>query len=166
MPTDERQSTLDATDMKILRLLVRNGRMSWADLASELELSGPSAAERVRKLEQRRVIRGYTALLDPEQVGAQVTAFVAVRLERPRHRTAFIKRVQELAQVLECHHVAGEDDYLLKVRVESLRKLEELVSSGLKSLDGVANTRTTIVMSTAKETPVPPLGAEARSSAG
>jgi len=159
MLLNARQNGLDAIDSKIVRLLAENGRMSWADLGAALKLSAPAAADRVRKLEERQLIRGYTALFDPEQVGAEVVAFIAVRLERPRHREAFVKRVLGLDWILECHHLAGEDDYLLKVRVANLRALEKLVGTGLKGVEGVASTRTTIALSTVKETPTPPLGA-------
>jgi Lrp/AsnC family leucine-responsive transcriptional regulator len=151
---------MDPLDRKIIRLLARSGRLSWADLAAELDLSPPAAAERVRKLEQRGIIRGYAALLDAELVGAGVTAFVAIRLERPRHRAAFLARVAELDEILECHHVAGDDDYLLKVRVGSLRDLERFVSDDVKGLAGVAGSRTIVALSTVKETPTPPLPPE------
>ncbi len=141
---------LDALDRKALELLAQDGRLSWADLAAQLKLTGPSAAERVRKLEQRGLIRGYAALLDPELLGLEVTAFVAVRLAHPRDRERFVKRIRELDGVLECHHVAGDDDYLLKVRVANLRALEQLVSSEVKAIAGVTQTRTTIAMSTSK----------------
>ena len=162
MPTNNRFSDIDSIDWKALRLLAADGRMSWADLGAALGMSAPSAAERARKLEQRGLIRGYAALLDPAAVGAEVTAFIAVRLERPRHRDAFLARVKALDGVLECHHVAGEDDYLLKVRVASLPELERLVSDRIKSVAGVAATRTTIALSTLKETPTPPLGGAAK----
>ncbi len=153
------QDDFDAIDLKVLRRLLAAGRLSWADLAGELDLSAPAAADRVRRLEQRGVIRGYTALLDPALVGAAVTAFIAVTLERPKHRAGFLAKIAELDAVLECHHVAGDDDYLLKVRVADLAALEALVSDDLKSIAGVAGTRTTVALSTAKETPAPPLGA-------
>jgi len=148
---------LDALDRKALELLARDGRLSWADLAAQLKLTGPSAAERVRKLEQRGVIRGYAAVLDPEMLGLDVTAFVAVRLGHPRDRDRFVKRIGELDGVLECHHTAGDDDYLLKVRVANLRALEQFVAGELKAIAGVIQTRTTIATSTSKEvlTPVP-----------
>ena len=148
---------LDALDRKALELLAKDGRLSWAELGATLKLTGPSAAERVRKLEQRGVIRRYAAVFDPELLGLDVTAFVAVRLNHPRDRDRFTKRVAELDGVLECHHVAGDDDYLLKVRVANLRALEKFVSEELKTIAGVAQTRTTIAMSTTKEvlTPLP-----------
>jgi Lrp/AsnC family transcriptional regulator, leucine-responsive regulatory protein len=154
----DKKNCLDEIDLKILGLLTTNARMSWAELASELGLSAPGAADRVKRLEQRGVIHRYVALVAPELVGAEVAAFVAVELERPRHRSGFLKRIMKLDAVLECHHAAGGADYLLKVRVGNLRALEALVSDAIKSIDGVASTRTTIVLSTLKETPTPPLG--------
>jgi Lrp/AsnC family transcriptional regulator, leucine-responsive regulatory protein len=133
------------------------GRITWSELAGILELSAPAAAERVRRLEERKIIKGYTALIDPEAAGCELTAFIAVTLERPEHRPAFLQRVQELAEIQECHHVTGEDDYLLKVRCRNTKGLEQLISENLKGLPGILRTRTTIVLSTTKETPVLPL---------
>ena len=157
MPSIHKQIDIDETDLKLVKNMVRDGRITWADLGSSLGLSAPAAADRVKKLEQGGVIRGYTALVDHEQLGAEVTAFVAVRLERPRHRDAFLKRVKSLDAILECHHVAGDDDFLLKVRTGKLADLEELVISELKGIEGVVGTRTTVVLSTVKETQAPPL---------
>ena len=134
--------------------------MTWAELASCLGLSSPATAERVHRLEEQGVIQGFTALVDPEAVGCGLTAFVAVTLERPEHRHSFLQKIVEMQEVQECHHVAGEDDYWLKVRCKGTRDLERVVSDTVKSIPGVARTRTTIVMSTPKETPSPPLFSE------
>jgi Lrp/AsnC family leucine-responsive transcriptional regulator len=149
--------TMNETDSKVIEHLMRDGRMTWAELASILALSAPAAADRVHRLEQRGVIRGYAALIEPEAIGCALTAFIAVTLERPTHRRGFLQRVQELPEIQECHHIAGEDDYLLKVRCASPRELERIVSEEIKGMDGIARTRTTIVLSTSKETPVLPL---------
>jgi Lrp/AsnC family leucine-responsive transcriptional regulator len=126
-------------------------------LAATLELSAPATADRVRRLEERGVIQGYSALVNPEAVGCGLTAFIAVTLERPEHRDPFLQRILELPQIQECHHVAGDDDYLLKVRCHSTQDLEQIISERIKSLQGIVRTRTTIVLSTAKETPALPL---------
>ncbi len=136
---------------------MRDARMTWAELAGHLGLSAPAAADHVRRLEQQGVIRGYAALVDPEAVGCELTAFVAVTLERPAHRAAFLQRVQDLPEVQECHHTTGEDDYLLKVRCANARDLERVVSEGIKSLDGIVRTRTSVALSSTKETPVLPV---------
>jgi len=148
---------VDDIDLRIIRQLADKGRMTWSDLASSLGLSAPATAERVRRLEERGVIRGYAALLDADAVGCPLLALVAVSLERPSHRAGFLRWVARSDEVLECHHLAGDDDFLLKVRCAGTRALEQLVSDGLKGLAGVARTRTTIVLSTVKDTVVPPL---------
>lgn len=148
---------MDTIDYKAIRRLMTQGRITWADLGTFLELSPPAAAERVRRLEEKGVIRGYAALVDPESVGCGLTAFISVTLERPEHREAFINRVQGLAQIQECHHVTGDDDYILKVRCGGIRDLENIVSNSLKDLPGIARTRTTVVLSTVKETAVLPV---------
>lgn len=149
--------SLDDIDSKVIRHLMQNGRMTWAELATVLQLSAPAAGDRVRRLEERGVILGYTARIDPEAAGCHLTAFVAVTLERPEHRAPFLEKVQQLAEVQECHHIAGNDDYWLKVRCQHTKDLERLVSDELKSLPGILRTRTTIVLSTVKETSVLPL---------
>jgi Lrp/AsnC family leucine-responsive transcriptional regulator len=133
------------------------GRMTWAELATLLGLSAPAAAERVRQLEAKGVIRQYTALLNAEALGYPLVAFVSVVLEHPQHRTAFLDLIRTLPEVQECHHVAGEDDYLLKVRCRSTKHLEWLLNERLKALDGVSRTRTTIALNTVKETGAVPL---------
>jgi Lrp/AsnC family leucine-responsive transcriptional regulator len=144
--------TFDKTDRQILHSLMADGRKPWSDLASELKLSPPAAADRVRRLEQNGVIQGYRAVIDPGHIGCHLTAFVAVTLERPQHRDRFLKKIRNLAEVQECHHVAGDDDYLLKVRCENTRHLDRIISMNMKSLPGIVRTRTTIVMDTIKET--------------
>src|SRR5919108_4684637 len=147
-------------DLKAAAHLQTAARESWTRLGEILGVTGPAAAERVRRLEERGVIRGYAALLDPESVGARLTAFVAVTLEHPKYRRAFLKRVEALAEVQECHHVAGDDDYLLKVRCSGTGHLDRVLSEELKGVPGVLRTRTTIVLGTVKETTVLPLPKE------
>jgi len=148
---------VDAIDSKILKRLMEHGRITWAELGAFLGLSAPAAADRVRRLEERGVIRRYSALVEPDAIGCGLTAFIYVFLDRPEHRTAFLQRIQELPAVQECHHVAGDEDYLLKIRCTGIRDLELIVSEQLKGLPGVVKTRTTIVLSTVKETTALPL---------
>jgi Lrp/AsnC family leucine-responsive transcriptional regulator len=148
---------VDAIDVKIADLLAANARVTFAELAEQIGLSGPSTAERVRKLEERGVIRGYAALLDAEQLGLGLAAFVTVTLDSPAARGPFIAAIRAVPGVVECHHVAGDDDYLLKVHVDGTRGLEAFVSECLKSLPGVARTRTTVVLSTQLDRPLAPV---------
>lgn len=148
---------LDDLDSKVLSTLLVAGRRSWAELANEIGLSAPATAERVRKLEERGIIKGYTVVLDAEALGYPLTAFVAVTLDRPEHRKDFLAGLEKLAEVQECHHVAGDDDYILKVRTKGTRDLDRLLSEELKGIPGVVRTRTTIVLSTWKETSALPV---------
>ncbi|MGH7466680.1 MAG: Lrp/AsnC family transcriptional regulator [Longimicrobiales bacterium] len=145
-------------DYEIIRRLQSNAREPWASLGMALGVTGPAIAERVRKLEERGAIRGYAALLDPHALGLDLLAFVAVTLDRPEHRAGFLEKVQGLPEVLECHHIAGDYDYLLKLRCRDPLDLDRVISDELKSFDGIVRTRTTIVLKSLKETcalPIP-----------
>jgi len=150
-PSFIRHRPLDALDKKALSLLSQRGRATWAELGEALGLSAPSAAERVRKLEEQGVIHGYAALLDPASVGYPLTAYISVSLTSHRQRASFLRGIEKMEEVCECHHVAGDDDYLLKVRCRGPEDLDHLLTRQLKEKLGVARTRTTIVLSTAKE---------------
>jgi Lrp/AsnC family transcriptional regulator, leucine-responsive regulatory protein len=151
---------MDSLDKKAIKLLMRNGRATWAEVGQLLGLSAPSAADRIRKLEQRGVIRGYAALVDPASLGHPLTAFISVSLTSHRNRTAFLRAIEKLEQVAECHHITGDDDYLLKVRCRGTQALDHLLAKELKDKLGVAHTRTIIVLSTAKESVRVPIDSE------
>jgi len=151
--------SLKSLDVKALKLLMRNGRATWAELGQLLGLSAPSAADRVRKLERRGVIRGYAALVDPGSAGHPLTAYVSVSLASHRDRAVFLRAITKMENVAECHHVAGDDDYLLKVRCRGTQDLDHLLAKELKDKLRVARTRTTIVLSTAKESVRVPIDA-------
>lgn len=148
---------LDAMDKKVVRHLMAYGRATWAELATLLGLSAPATADRVRRLEERGVIKGYAALVDPTALGLTLTAFVAVTLEHPEYRAEFLELVHALPQIQACHHVAGDYDYLLQLRCKNTADLEHFLTDSLKSKPGVIRSRTTIVLSTVKETPILPM---------
>src|ERR1700758_4381280 len=129
---------MDTLDSKALTFLMKSGRATWAELGTLLGLSAPSAADRVRKLEERGVIRGYAALIDPASVGLPLTAFISVALDSHRSRSAFLRAIEKLEQVAECHHITGDDDYLLKVRCHGTEDLDHLLAKELKDKLGVA----------------------------
>ncbi len=147
----------DSFDYKLITYLMKQGRSTWAELGGILGLSAPAAAERVHKLEENGVIKGYSALVDPESIGLGIAAFISVTLDRPEHRKHFLDQIQKMAEILECHHIAGEEDYILKVRCPDTKRLEYLISEEIKSIPGLLKTRTTIILSTNKETPVLPV---------
>ncbi|MGF1537709.1 MAG: Lrp/AsnC family transcriptional regulator [Elainellaceae cyanobacterium] len=148
---------INETDYKAIRHLMEQGRITWSELAGILELSAPATADRVRRLEERQVITGYAALVDPEAIGCALTAFISIRLDKPKHQGPFLKKVESLPEVQECHHVTGDDDYLLKIRCSSAKDLERLVNEEIKGVTGVSRTSTMIALSTVKETPVLPV---------
>ena len=142
---------MDTLDQKALALLAHHGRATWAELGQHLGLSAPSAAERVRKLEEQKVIRGYAAIPDPAAIGFGLLAFISVTLDSQQKRRRFLDAILKMPGVLECHHVAGDDDYLLNVRCANTLELDDLLSKQLKEKLGVARTRTVIALATAKE---------------
>ena len=147
---------MDSIDLRIVSSLAEDGRCTYSDLAEEVGLSAPATAERVRRLEERGVVRGYCARLDPDALGVGLTAFVFVTLAGTADAGAFRTAVATLDEVVECHHVAGDDDYLLKVHVDGTRGLEAFVSDRLKAIPGISRTRTTVVLSTAVDRPLTP----------
>jgi Lrp/AsnC family leucine-responsive transcriptional regulator len=130
---------------------MQDGRITWAELGQRLGLSPPAAAERVRRLEEQGVIEGYRATANAERLGFGVLAFVYVTLG-PKGAAAFQRFARAHPMILECHHLAGDDDYLLKVRCRRMSELETFLVDDLKGRNGVARTRTTIALGTAKET--------------
>lgn len=146
---------LDRVDRQILRLLRADGRMSHAAIAKRVGLSGPAVHDRVRKLEQRGVIVGYTAVFDPEALGRYHVSFVMITLSEGNEFAAddpIVASICEEPDVLEFHRIAGEDCYLVKIRTATNKDLEQLLRR-IRSLRGVARTRTTMALSTELEKP-------------
>ena len=149
---------MDALDRKILETLMSAGRTTWAELASTIGRSPPSTAERVRKLEDCGIIQGYRAVVDPEAVGYGLLAFVAVSGTSVDGHAELVEWAKTTAEVQECHSVAGEFDYLFKLRCRDAEHLEELLHEGVRSPAGM--TRSVIVLSTRKETSAVPLNSD------
>ncbi len=155
---------LDSTDLTILGLLQQNARTSNADIARRLAMAPSAILDRIRKLEQRGVIQGYLTRIAPAAVGLGLTAFILVRTEERIGTAAIGQQLARIPEVLEVHHVAGEDCYLVKVRVRDTEDLSWLLRERFGRLKGVRNTRSTIVLSTVKESQALPLpGPEGRS---
>jgi Lrp/AsnC family transcriptional regulator, leucine-responsive regulatory protein len=139
---------LDALDRKILRALQRHGRASNIDLAAEVHLSAPQCFRRVRALEERRVIRGYHAAVDPAALGLGVTAYVSLNIESAAFARvrAIETEMRAYEQILECHSVSGDSDYLLKVVARDLKALSQFLTDQLMQIDGVADVRSMICL--------------------
>ena len=136
---------LDARDLAILTALQDDARATYADVGSKVGLSASAVHDRVRKLEQQGVIRGYRAVLDPEAIGLFVTALIAVTPLDSHQPDDLPARVRELPEVEDCYSVAGEANYVLKVRTKTTGDLEDLIRR-LREKAGVT-TNTTIALS-------------------
>lgn len=143
---------LDPIDAQIVELLQKDGRMTNAALAEAVGLTPTPMLQRIRKLEQAGVITGYTAVVDGPKVGRGVIAFVHVTLKD--HGLANHKKLVTIAhglpQVLECHHIAGEEDFLLKVAVKDIAELEHLLLHELSASGVIGRINTTLVLSSSK----------------
>lgn len=141
---------LDQIDLKILFILQNHGRSRLADIAQAVELSVPAVMERVKKLEAGGIIQGYQALLNSKKVGKDITAFIGVSISHQRYIDNFAQQMLQHHDVLECHHVTGDESFLLKVKSANTASLEKLLGE-IRSVEGVTRTVTKVVLSTAKE---------------
>jgi len=137
----------DDTDIRILGLLQDDCRTPLARLGEQVGLSAPAVLERIKKLEAAGVVTGYHAIIDGRKIGMDVTAFIGVVTSDPDSIDRFEQQVTALANVLECHHVTGAFTFLLKVKTASTSTLERVITQ-IRSMEGVARTETTVVLST------------------
>ena len=141
---------LDAIDRHILAVLQENCKLPLVKIGERVGLSAPSVNERIRKLEESGVIRGYTAILDARTLGKDITAFIGVFIDHPKAINQFERAIDKVEAVQECHHVTGQHTFLLKVKANNTSSLEELISK-IRSIEGVARTETSVVLSTYTE---------------
>jgi Lrp/AsnC family leucine-responsive transcriptional regulator len=142
---------LDDIDITLIEILQKNGRTRRNDLAQAVDLSIPSVSERLKKLEENGIITGYTAFVDPKKVGKDITAFITVTVDSSKHYNSFIDHAKSTDEVLEIHSVTGTGTHLIKIRTENTSTLEKLLSK-IQAWSGVVNTKTSIVLTTMKET--------------
>jgi len=153
---------LDEIDQRILQILQGDGRITNADLAKAIQLSPPSALQRVRRLEKAGYIQNYTALLDPEKLGYTITvwALISLSLHQDRPVDVFRQGIEAIPEVVECYNVSGEFDFLLKILVEDIRGYERLMHDKLSRIEGVRQLQSCFVLSTTKHTTHIPLSLE------
>ena len=143
------QSDVESTDRRILELLAADGRMSFTDLGKATGLSTSAVHQRVKRLESRGMIRGYGATIDHEQLGLPLTAFISIRPIDPSQPDDSPERLTGIREIESCWSVAGEESYILKIRVPTPSHLEDLLAR-IRAAANVS-TRTTIVLSTPYE---------------
>ncbi|WP_312856633.1 Lrp/AsnC family transcriptional regulator [Phytoactinopolyspora halotolerans] len=140
---------MEDIDRQIVSLLLRDGRMSFTDLGKATGLSTSAVHQRVRRLEERGVIRGYTAVVDHEALGLPLTAFISIKPIDPSQPDDSPDRLADITEIEACYSVAGDENYILKVRVERPVALEDLLARIRSSAN--VSTRTMIVLSTPYE---------------
>ncbi|GHO48218.1 Lrp/AsnC family transcriptional regulator [Ktedonospora formicarum] len=150
---------LDEIDKELLRLLQDDGRLSNVEIARKVNLSPPATHARIRSLEQRGYIQKYTALLDREKAGYDLVCFVLISLQVHQYQMVekFRAAILALPEVLECHHLTGDYDYLLKVAFRNHKDIEQFVMTKLMPIPGMSHIHTSLVLSEVKFTTTLPL---------
>lgn len=141
---------VDEIDVKILDLLQENARIKRSEIADKIDLSIPSVTDRLNKLENNGIIEKYLTKLSHKSLGKDITAFIFVASESSTHYPEFINHVLHTPEILECHSVTGDGSHVLKIRTENTSSLEKILAK-IQSWKGVRSTRTSIVLSTHKE---------------
>jgi DNA-binding Lrp family transcriptional regulator len=150
---------LNETDMAILREVQKDGRISNVELANRIELSPAATHARLKRLQSHGTIRRYVALLDQEKMGLDMTCFISIslRMHGSEELSGFRASVNNLDEVLECYHVTGEFDYLLKIVVSNRKELQRFVEHKLTPIPGVARIYTSLVLDEIKHTTALPI---------
>jgi len=143
--------TIDETDLKLLEYLQNNARMKRNELAEKIGLSLPSVTDRMNKLEELGVIERFITKLNHKSLGKDITAFIFVTSDSSTHYKDFLSHANTAPEVLECHSITGDGSHILKIRTENTSSLEKLLAK-IQSWKGVRSTRTSIVLSSHKET--------------
>jgi Lrp/AsnC family leucine-responsive transcriptional regulator len=143
---------VDDTDIRILRELQENGRLTNVELAQRINLSPSPCLARVRALEKARIVDRYVALLDPNKLGLSLSVFIQIRLERQVEKSLerFEVAMRRYPQVMECYLMTGDADYLIRVVVEDVRALERFIVDELSKIPGLANIRSSIALKQVK----------------
>lgn len=142
---------MDEIDKSILKELKKNGRVSTSEISKRVYLSVPAVAERIKKMEQANIIEKYTIKINKKKIGYNLLAFILVNINTTENIENFRMKIIQEPHVLECHHIAGPNDYLLKVLVRDTEELENFLSNILKNINGVETSNTIISLSTLKE---------------
>ena len=151
---------IDGLDVKILRALQANGKITVNELADQVGLSASPCARRVRLLEQEGVIKGYSAIVDQKKVGLPISAFASIKLERQREEDLdrFAQAVAKWPEVVDCYLMTGERDYLMRIVARDLEAYEQFLKQKLTRLNGVASIETSFALGQVKRSEILPIG--------
>lgn len=143
---------IDSIDKQILTILQQDARITNVELAGKIGISPPAMLERVKRLEKNGIIKRYVAIVDPMKVSKGIFALVSVSLSAHQLSSIdqFTRQIKKLDEVLECYHVAGEEDFILKIAVSSIEEYEKFILSKLTKINGVCKVNTKFVLSTVK----------------
>lgn len=150
---------LDKIDLKILEILQSNAKITNAQLAIDIGLSPAPTLERVKKLEKEGYIISYHAKLDTAKLGIGITTFIMVSLKahNKHHIEQFVNDINKIDEVIECHHITGSDDFILKVVSEDISTYQELILEKVSDIDGINNLQSLIILSTFKDSKILPI---------
>ncbi|MFN8437913.1 MAG: Lrp/AsnC family transcriptional regulator [Cytophagales bacterium] len=150
---------LDLTDRKILKILQENGNITNAQLAKEIGLSPAPTLERVKKLELSGIISSYHAELNKEKAGIGVNIYVLITLSSHKMNqiNAFIAKIEDIEEVIECHHITGEGDFLLKIVTKDIPSYQKLILDTLSQIEEIGSMRSMVNLNTYKNTKVMPI---------
>jgi len=143
--------SLDDIDVEILSYLQPDSCLSNAELAKKLGMAPSAALERVKKLEQKGIILGYPTRINPDALNLRLLAFIFIKSNQGLKNVSVAKQLARLPEILELHHIAGEDCYIAKVRVKDPQSLAELMRTKFAKIQGIQSTKTTVVLETVKE---------------
>ena len=150
---------IDKTDKKILEILQRNAKITNAKLSKEIGLSPAPTLERVRKLESKGIISGYNAKLDMSKIGLGVSTFVMVTLKghNKKNLVSFLDKIKDVNNVIECHHITGSADFILKVVSENIESYQELMLETVSEIEVTDSLQSMVILSTFKDSKVMPI---------
>lgn len=140
---------MDALDIKILKLLKNNARITASEISNNINLSVPAVSDRLRKLDASGVIEKYTVIINAKKLNRNLTVIMFISLESPKYIDNFLDAIQKDDEIIECHYLAGDYDYALKITTENTETLQNILNK-IKSMNGVVKTKTTVTLSTIK----------------
>lgn len=143
--------SLDAIDLAILSSLQSNARLQNAELAKKVGMAPSAVLERVKKLEQKGIIKSYMTRIDPAALNLKLLAFIFIKSNKRPGDTSIAKQISKIPEVLELHHIAGEDCFLVKIRTQDAQSLLQLMREKFGKIPNITSTKTTIVLDTSKE---------------